>query len=172
MDPAGDRVLRSIEYLFVLTTSISIILESWVASPILSVIYILVVAGILTGLIKLRPPPNMVVFATPLGVLNGFLFLTLWLAKPLYAQTSTTSSVGASFTLPNDTTLGANVLPNINDPQAVNVQDVCPGYKGSAVCRTDYGFTATLTLAGKACNVYGTDVETLNLTVTYQASDR
>lgn len=114
----------------------------------------------------------MVILATPLGALNGLLFSTLLLAKPLYAQNATTSSPAALFTLPNESTVGANVIPNINDPQAINAQDVCPGYKGSDVRRSDYGLTATLKLAGQACNVYGNDIETLNLTVTYQASDR
>ena len=49
---------------------------------------------------------------------------------------------------------------------------MCPGYSGSNVIRTDAGLTATLTLAGKPCNLYGTDVEFLNLTVEYQSADR
>lgn len=76
------------------------------------------------------------------------------------------------FTVPAAAGLGAALLPNINDPNAVDAQTVCPGYVGSNVLRTPYGLTATLTLAGPACNVYGTDVETLNLTVEYQSADR
>lgn len=38
--------------------------------------------------------------------------------------------------------------------------------------RTPYGLTALLSLAGDACNVYGTDVDALNLTVEYQSGDR
>jgi alpha-glucosidase len=87
------------------------------------------------------------------------------------AQTSTTS-YRAIFTVPASAQNGLPVLPNINDPQAVNAQDVCPGYTASNVVRTPYGLTASLQLAGKACNVYGTDVDTLNLTVEYQSSDR
>jgi alpha-glucosidase len=64
------------------------------------------------------------------------------------------------------------VLPNIDDPNAVDAQNVCPGYKASSVKNTPTGLTATLTLAGPACNVYGTDVSSLNLTVEYQAQDR
>jgi alpha-glucosidase len=64
------------------------------------------------------------------------------------------------------------LIPNIFDPQAVNVQDVCPGYKASNVARTPHGLTADLSLAGEACNVYGIDVDALRLTVEYQSSDR
>ncbi len=87
------------------------------------------------------------------------------------AQTSTTS-YRAIFTVPASAQNGLPVLPNINDPQAVNAQDVCPGYTASNVVRTPYGLTASLRLAGKACNVYGTDIDSLNLTVEYQSSDR
>lgn len=38
--------------------------------------------------------------------------------------------------------------------------------------RTNSGLTATLKLVGTACNLYGTDIETLNLTVEYQSADR
>lgn len=44
----------------------------------------------------------------------------------------------------------------------------CPGYKASKVKATDTGLTAELTLAGKACNVYGTDLKDLILEVTYE----
>lgn len=83
-----------------------------------------------------------------------------------------TTSFRPIFTVPAAADNGANVIPNIRDPEAVNAQDVCPGYKASNVARTPYGVTASLTLAGKACNVYGTDIEALNLTVEYQSSDR
>jgi alpha-glucosidase len=94
------------------------------------------------------------------------------------AQSSTTSSADATtsfraiFTVPASAQNGQNVLPNIKDPEAVNAQDVCPGYIASNVIRTTHGLTADLRLAGSACNVYGTDVEALNLTVEYQSSDR
>jgi alpha-glucosidase len=96
----------------------------------------------------------------------------------VFAQTSTTASADATtsfraiFTVPAAAQNGLNVLPNINDPQAVNAQDICPGYTASNIVRTPYGLTADLQLAGSACNVYGTDIEALNLIVEYQASDR
>ncbi|OJD35735.1 alpha-glucosidase [Diplodia corticola] len=76
------------------------------------------------------------------------------------------------FTVPASADTGQNLIPNIVDPQAVDVQSVCPGYKASGIKRDANGFSATLNLAGKACNVYGTDVDTLNLTVQYQNADR
>lgn len=44
----------------------------------------------------------------------------------------------------------------------------CPGYKASNVHTTATGLTADLKLAGKACNVYGTDLDHLILEVTYE----
>ena len=76
------------------------------------------------------------------------------------------------FTVPSAAVYGATLLPNIQDPQAVNAQDVCPGYMATNVERNALGLTATLTLAGPACNVYGNEVDTLNLTVEYQSADR
>jgi alpha-glucosidase len=64
------------------------------------------------------------------------------------------------------------LIPNVEDPQAKDAQTICPGYKASNVEHTKYGFTATLNLAGEACNVYGTDVDVLNLTVAYQSAHR
>lgn len=43
-----------------------------------------------------------------------------------------------------------DLLPNVDDPDAVDAQTVCPGYTASNVVRTAHGFNATLTLAGPA----------------------
>jgi hypothetical protein len=93
-------------------------------------------------------------------------------ASLVYAQTPTTTSFRAIFTVPSDADNSVPLIPNINDPQAVNAQDVCPGYKASNIVRTLYGLKAQLARAGAACNVYGTDIEALNLTVEYQSDDR
>lgn len=85
---------------------------------------------------------------------------------------STTTSFRSIFTVPADAQNSVTVVPNIEDPEAVNAQEVCPGYTASNVVRTPYGLTANLRLAGPSCNVYGTDVDSLNLTVEYQSSDR
>lgn len=48
------------------------------------------------------------------------------------------------------------------------VLDACPGYKAGNVQNDGPTFTADLTLAGKACNVFGTDIQQLKLEVTYE----
>ncbi|CAG8955439.1 hypothetical protein HYFRA_00010305 [Hymenoscyphus fraxineus] len=102
-----------------------------------------------------------------LGILATLLFTT-WAQNP----TITTTSFRPVFTVPADSDVSVPLLPNIRDPEAKNAQDVCPGYKAENVVRNEFGWTATLSLAGKACNVYGPDVDTLNLTVEYQSADR
>lgn len=76
------------------------------------------------------------------------------------------------FTIPASADQGAELISNIHDPQAVNAQNVCPGYKASQLEETDGGISAVLTLAGAPCNVYGSDVDVLNLKVEYQSKDR
>ena len=44
----------------------------------------------------------------------------------------------------------------------------CPGYTASHVAQTDSGLTASLSLAGDGCNVYGYDLPDLTLLVQYQ----
>ena len=60
-----------------------------------------------------------------------------------------TTAFSNAFTVPADADIGPNLLPNIKDPQAVQAQDVCPGYKASEVEKTADGFTAILSLAGE-----------------------
>lgn len=45
----------------------------------------------------------------------------------------------------------------------------CPGYKASDIEETPNGLTASLTLAGPACDAYGDDLEDLVLSVTYES---
>jgi alpha-glucosidase len=54
--------------------------------------------------------------------------------------------------------------------QANGSIDSCPGYKASNVKTSSKGLTASLQLAGPACNAYGTDLTDLTLTVEYQSS--
>ncbi|PSN67081.1 hypothetical protein BS50DRAFT_600606 [Corynespora cassiicola Philippines] len=84
----------------------------------------------------------------------------------------TPTSFRSVFTIPASADVGADLLPNIQDPEAINAQDVCPGYKASNLQENERGLTATLTLAGTPCNVYGNDIEVLNLKVEYQAASR
>ena len=76
------------------------------------------------------------------------------------------------FTVPATADEGATLIANIYDPAAIDAQTVCPGYTGLNFKRTVNGLTATLTLAGAHCNVYGNDVDSLNLTVEYQSDSR
>ncbi|KAK0735029.1 glycosyl hydrolases family 31-domain-containing protein [Lasiosphaeria miniovina] len=87
-------------------------------------------------------------------------------------ETTTTTSHGPVFTVPPTVDIGMNVLPNVQDPQAVNPQHVCPGYTASHVRHTKAGFAADLTLAGPACNVYGNDIEDLALLVRFETDDQ
>ena len=48
----------------------------------------------------------------------------------------------------------------------------CPGYKVAKSWKTRSGFNAHLSLAGQACNVFGTDLPDLKLEVEYQTDDR
>lgn len=46
--------------------------------------------------------------------------------------------------------------------------DACPGYKAVNIQDDGSTLTADLTLAGKACNVFGTDIQQLKLEVAYE----
>lgn len=100
------------------------------------------------------------------------IFTSTYGQSSTFASISATSSFRPIFTVPAEADASAPLLPNIYDSEAVDAQTVCPGYTASNVQRTPYGMTAQLSLAGAACNVYGTDVDFLNLTVEYQSYDR
>ena len=84
----------------------------------------------------------------------------------------TPTRFSVAFTVPAEADIGPNVLPNIKDPHAKQAQALCPGYKASNVQRTVNGFSASLSLAGDPCNVYGTDIEDLTLSVDVQTAHR
>nr|GAT54403.1 alpha-glucosidase [Mycena chlorophos] len=65
-------------------------------------------------------------------------------------------------------TLGAQA-GTVVDPA---VLDACPGYTASNVKTSGGTLTASLKLAGKACNVFGNDIPSLNLEVVYETADR
>lgn len=46
--------------------------------------------------------------------------------------------------------------------------DLCPGYKVQNPKTVGSSFTASLVLAGLACNAYGPDLQKLDLAVTYE----
>ncbi|KAL4919930.1 glycosyl hydrolases family 31-domain-containing protein [Aspergillus aurantiobrunneus] len=95
---------------------------------------------------------------------------------PLQPETATATATAtakrAQITLSDNIDVGADLIANIDDPQAVNAQSVCPGYRASNVQHTTQGFSASLVLAGDPCNVYGTDVDSLTLKVEFQDTDR
>ncbi len=47
--------------------------------------------------------------------------------------------------------------------------DDCPGYVATNVTNSTTSFTASLTLAGTACNAFGEDIQDLQLVVEYQS---
>ncbi|OQD81138.1 hypothetical protein PENANT_c029G01722 [Penicillium antarcticum] len=88
------------------------------------------------------------------------------------SASSTSAAAYSQFSLPASADVGADLIANIDDPEAIDAQSACPGYKASNVKESARGLTATLGLAGKACNAYGTDVDSLDLSVEYLANDR
>jgi len=84
----------------------------------------------------------------------------------------TPTSFRSVFTIPASADEGAQLVSNIVDPEAVDAQQVCPGYKSSDLERSERGLSATLTLACEPCNAYGIDIEALRLTVEIQAKGR
>lgn len=105
---------------------------------------------------------NSVDFLTSLCLLGAF----------VHASQDANTSTTAQFAVPKSANVGVELIANIEDAAAVNAQTVCPGYIATNIRNTEHGFKASLKLAGAACNVYGTDVEDLNLTVQYQSGDR
>ncbi len=71
--------------------------------------------------------------------------------------------------------VSATPVPAIFERQSGNDTvnlSACPGYKASNVQTSGTGLTASLSLAGIACNACGTDLTDLTLTVEYQTDQR
>jgi alpha-glucosidase len=66
--------------------------------------------------------------------------------------------------------VSANAPPPLGDSEDAPLAS-CPGYKASNVKTTSSSLTADLSLAGPACNVYGTDLTDLTLTVVYETGE-
>lgn len=185
---AQPLLLRVCEYLFLFSSTISNSIRLYEIDPALGLIYFLFIVSYLLSWLRLRPARGpalgIIMYSSPLFVYNAFIFYTLLLSRISNAQSvskttnaalagdGTTTSSKSVFTVASDAQSGASIIPNIKDPEAVDAQSVCPGYSASNFVRTNSGLTATLKLAGTACNVYGTDINTLNLTVEYQSADR
>ncbi|RVX72685.1 hypothetical protein B0A52_04083 [Exophiala mesophila] len=109
------------------------------------------------------------------GLATLLLATCLSVAQPTASnasQTSTVATASSQFTVPAEADEGATLLPNIQDPDAPDAQTQCPGYQAINVQISATGLTASLTLRGAPCNVYGTDIEDLVLTVDYQTTSR
>ncbi|KAJ3569944.1 hypothetical protein NPX13_g5907 [Xylaria arbuscula] len=65
----------------------------------------------------------------------------------------------------------SSVLASASLALAASIDD-CPGYTASDVVESDGKLTADLSLAGTACDVYGTDLTDLKLLVEYQTDSR
>lgn len=122
--------------------------------------------------------PEAISSAIPLSwyVIPAMWTILLGIAIPYLASaeggTTAAATTAAQVTIPASANNGEPVLPNIVDPHAVDAQTVCPGYKISSVKHGRHNVTATLRLAGAPCNVYGDDVDDLQLRVQYQSADR
>lgn len=170
-----DRTLVVLEYVFLGSSTVFITIQAFQFSWIIGCFYLGFVFSVSARMIKLRAVEIAMVFSSPLALFNAFFYLTILLSKITNAQSyvsTLTTSVRPIFTVPASADVGAPLIPNIKDVNAADAQSVCPGYIGSNVQRTPLGLTATLILAGTPCNVYGTDIESLNLTVEYQSADR
>jgi alpha-glucosidase len=72
------------------------------------------------------------------------------------------------------TAAASALIQRQNEPQTYpdyTLLETCPGYSASNVEVTDSSITADLTLAGDACDAYGTDLEELTLEVTYETGE-
>lgn len=56
---------------------------------------------------------------------------------------------------------------------ALSARDIasCPGYRVTGTSLVGNSITANLQLAGQACNIYGTDLDNLQLLVEYQTGE-
>jgi alpha-glucosidase len=139
-------------------------------------IYFLLVFAYIAYRFLWRQPEDTNMARSPFVIANGFFLAVLTIVhafpSPTAAPGGTVTSTRVEPTLPASIQDGQNLLPNIYDPRAINPQNVCPGYTASNVVKTSHGMTADLSLAGTACNVYGTDIDDLKLTVEFQSEDR
>ncbi|KAF3936925.1 Alpha-glucosidase [Dactylella cylindrospora] len=94
------------------------------------------------------------------------------LGTALLAGVASAQSFRPIPTLPAGIDDGEKLLPTIMNNSAPDPQASCPGYLLKNLRTTRSGVDARLYLAGKACNIYGTDIQQLQLRVQYQTQDR
>ncbi|CUS14012.1 unnamed protein product [Tuber aestivum] len=104
---------------------------------------------------------------------------TLLCAGPATTQGATTATTAASSTswrsiptLPSDVNKGRKLLANLEDPNAKDAQRLCPGYTAINIRNCPGGLSARLVLSGANCNVYGTDIDQLDLRVLFGPESR
>ncbi|KAL2888994.1 glycosyl hydrolase family 31 [Ceratocystis lukuohia] len=104
---------------------------------------------------------------------------SLW-ASLLHSQQSSTTNFSSSSSTSGPRVDSAPVstesiwyaVPNVLDANAEDCQKECPGYEISNIVESSSSLTADLDLASDPCNIYGTDIPNLTLTVEYQDPDR
>ena len=171
-----DRLWQLLEQVFLYSSSAYVAVHVWLYAPALCIAYLAFVLLYMLGMVRLQMPQANLL-GSPLAVLNVFAYLTILLASMSRGASTSPGAIDTGtprveLSVPGSADDGEPRIPNIIDPLAKDAQTVCPGYKASNVETSNTGFTATLTIAGSNCQVYGNDVETLAFSVSYQAKDR
>lgn len=90
----------------------------------------------------------------------------------MYLTKLLTSAAALSGAVFAQSQAGVDPLDSPGNDLYVKDLSKCPGYKATNHRHTRSGFYADLSLAGEACNVYGTDLPDLKLEVEYQTDNR
>jgi hypothetical protein len=143
-----------------------------VSDPVLHAAHVPFLLGPLHLTSQLRP---YVLGSSPPDVTRGYLTIVFRRYKDTSTTTPTSPDSSLRMIISKILLLAPlailpGVIANILPRQSNATLDSCPGYKASGVETSDSGLTASLTLAGTACNVFGADLEELTLIVEYQSS--
>jgi alpha-glucosidase len=180
MDEPNERSPLTIvcEYIFLGSSTILIADRAWAASPVLCLAYLAFLLLYAIKMVRITPPRGTG-SPSPLAIINAFAFTTIVLARVANGSPSAAIMAAAAaptghkeIAVPSAADNGIPRLPTIKDPMAKDAQKICPGYLAKNVKKSDTGITATLQLNGKHCQAYGNDIDTLALSVSYQAQDR
>jgi hypothetical protein len=98
----------------------------------------------------MAPLPNISELVSRLHLWSGYI-------RDVLAQTSVKNLTGAIVALS-----ARDIAPDVPS---------CPGYTLTSVAQMGNSITANLQLAGQACNMYGTDLGSLQLLVEYQTGE-
>ena len=110
-----------IETAFLVSSSLSILGRALSAAPLLAFIYLLFLLAYAIGCFKLRPPPDPIMFHSPVSIINLFIFCTVQLCRISNAQNESsaasllaatpTTSYRPIFTVPSSADAGMYVFP-------------------------------------------------------------